>query len=580
MNADRRCSNINDRRKPNSINEQQDELANGDKKDTANSTKPTPTVKDAISSGVKSTRLRENAVLAREEEVHGREGSARGRETKVLRREEWATSREEEIRNKRGSIKGQEDHNLQLRKVNEQLVVASVQLQIATEEIEKSNAKMTHLAHHDFLTDLPNRVQLYDRITQAIALAKRHRGKLAVLFLDLDRFKIINDSLGHTIGDKLLQAVAQRLKSAIRSTDTVSRQGGDEFVLLLAEVGRDDILALTIEKIHKLVTAPYTIGGHVLELGATIGISIFPKDGEGTQTLIRNADTAMYHAKENGRNKYQFFNEEMRARKIERQGVEVNLSKALERRQFVLFYQAQINLESGAITGAEALIRWRHPSKGLLLPAWFVPIAEECGAIVPIGRWVLSEACRQTQSWLDAGLVLSAISVNVSASEFENDEFLANVRAVLQETGLAADHLELELTETVLMKNIECTVVTLNALRSMGVRISIDDFGTGYSSLSYLKRFPVDTIKIDQSFIRDISIGNDDILVNAVIGLGKSLHHQVIAEGVETAQQLAFLRENHCMAAQGFYFGAPMMAEDFAKFLSNWTAQKNDGAVL
>ncbi len=514
-----------------------------------------------------STHRHEEANLAREQEVQAREDAAHTREAQALQREDLATVREQKIHEERASKAAMLDRSIKLRQANEQLVIASVQLQIATEEIEKSKAEMTHLANHDFLTDLPNRTQLFDRIAQAIALAKRHHAKLAVLFLDLDRFKTVNDTLGHAIGDQLLQSVAHRLQSAIRSSDTVSRQGGDEFVLLLSEVNQEEILALKIEKIHQIITAPYCVAGNDLDIGATIGISVFPKDGEDAETLIRNADTAMYYAKETGRNKFQFFRPEMRMREVERQGIEVSLYQALEKQQFMLFYQAQVNLESGAITGVEALIRWRHPDRGLLLPASFIPVAEKSGAIVPIGRWVLREACRQAQSWVEAGLALNVIAVNISAREFENDQFLENVRSVLQETGLAPDRLELELTETALMNSIESTAKTLHDLRSMGVRISIDDFGTGYSSLSYLKRFPVDTMKIDQTFVRDIAAGADNILLNAIIGIGKSLRHHVIAEGIETATQIAFLRDNQCASGQGFYLNIPMMAEEFTSVL-------------
>lgn len=464
------------------------------------------------------------------------------------------------------SGKAQGERNLQLMQVNEQLVITSVQLQRANEAIEASNAKLNHLVQHDFLTDLPNRIQLYDRIAMALAFAKRYRTKLVMLFLDLDRFKIINDSLGHAIGDQLLQSVAQRLTSAIRSSDTVSRQGGDEFVLLLSDLDQDAIL-LTIEKIHKIVTAPYCIAGHDLRIGATIGISIFPKDGEDGETLLRHADAAMYYAKENGRNKYQFFTEDMQTRELELRDLEMGLYQALDKQQFVLFYQAQLDLESGVITGAEALLRWRHPGRGLLLPTQFVPVAEASGAIVAIGRWVLREACRQAQAWIDAGLTLNVIAVNISVQEFGYGDFLENVRTVLQETGLAPARLELELTETVLMKNFEGTIEILAALRSMGVRISIDDFGTGYSSLSYLQRFLVNTMKIDQSFVRDLLSADDSVLLTAIIGLGKNLSYQVVAEGVETPKQLAFLREHHCAVVQGFYVNVPMIADEFAILL-------------
>lgn len=566
MRYERRHSGINDRRKLCEISRRQESMPATEDADSSRD-ESARLREEVVKSREGSVSLREDANLAREEDVHVREDAARGRETTALLREETATSREQEMHDERvWSAAQQEDRHVKLMQANEQLVIAAIQLQTATDELEKSKAEMTYLAHHDFLTDLLNRAQIADRISQAIAFAKRHKAKLAVLFLDLDRFKIVNDSLGHAVGDQLLQSVAQRLKSAIRSTDTVARQGGDEFVLLLSEVTQEQALVPKIKKIHEIVTAPYSIAGNTLHIGVTIGISIFPEDGEDGETLMRNADAAMYYAKENGRNRFQFFRQEMRARDLERD-VEINLHEALDKRQFELYYQAQLNLACGTITGAEALIRWHHPSRGLVLPARFIPVAEECGAIVPIGHWVLREACRQAQSWLDAGLTLDVIAVNISAREFEHDGFLENVRSVLQETGLAPSRLELELTETVLMKRIERTAATLHALRLMGVRISIDDFGTGYSSLSYLKRFPVDTMKIDQSFVRDISINDDNILVNAIICLGKSLKHQVIAEGVETPQQLAFLRENNCVFAQGFYLHVPMIAREFAVFL-------------
>jgi diguanylate cyclase len=516
---------------------------------------------------LRSTHRREEANLAREEGAQAREDAARTREAQALQREDLASAREQEIHDELARKADMLDRALKLRQANEQLVVASVQLQIAADEIEKSKAEMTHYANHDFLTNLPNRMQLFDRIAQAIALAKRHQQKLAVLFLDLDRFKAVNDSFGHAIGDQLLQSVAHRLKTAVRSSDTVSRQGGDEFVMLLSEVTDENLLAQKVEKIHQVISAPYCIAGNDLDIGATIGISVYPDDGEDTETLLRNADAAMYHAKKGGRNKFQFFSQEMHAHEVQRRDIEASLYQALEKRQFVLFYQAQVNLESGAITGVEALIRWQHPTQGLLPPAAFIPIAEESGAIIPIGRWVLAEACRQAQSWVEAGLEFNVIAVNISAREFESEAFLENVRTVLQETRLARGRLELELTESVLMKSMESTAKTLHELRAMGVKISIDDFGTGYSSLSYLKRFPVDTMKIDQTFVRDIVSGADDILLSAIIGIGKSLHHHVIAEGVETATQLSFLRDAHCVSGQGFYLNVPMRAKEFTPLL-------------
>lgn len=527
---------------------------------------------DSISSREKAVQLREGssalsekANRAREDSMNIREDVSHGREAKVLLREDSVTGREQQLSMVLKKQEAQDELHAKLRQANEHLVMSSLESQIANDETEKTQAALTHLANHDFLTNLPNRMQLYERINLAIAFAKRHNTKLAVLFLDLDRFKKINDTLGHAIGDQLLQSVAQRLKSGIRSTDTVSRQGGDEFVLILSEAGVKKPLARNIEKLHKLVTAPYSIAGHDLNIGATIGISIFPEDGEDTETLIRNADMAMYYAKKSGRNKFKFFRQEMRVRDETRHIIEASLYEALSKKQFVLFYQAQINLESGLITGAEALIRWQHPSRGLLLPEQFISIAEESGAIREIGHWVLNEACRQAKSWLDAGLAFNVIAVNISASEFENEDLLENICDILKKTGLAPHHLELEITETVLMKSVENAALTLHALRAMGVKISIDDFGTGYSSLSYLKSFPADTMKIDQSFIHDIS--GDDIIIKAIISIGKGLHHQVVAEGVETPKQLAFLQQNNCPVVQGFYLSRPMTARKFSKFL-------------
>jgi len=363
--------------------------------------------------------------------------------------------------------------------------------------------KMAHLAQHDFLTDLPNRVLFSDRVANAIALARRHGKQRAVLFLDLDRFKHINDSLGHGVGDKLLQSVAQRLVACLRGSDTVSRQGGDEFVVLLSEIEHAQDAALSAEKMLLALAAPHTIAEKELHITASIGISIYPDDGQDAETLIRCADAAMYHAKDKGRNNYQFFTEDMNVRAVERQFLENSLRRALKRREFVLYYQPKIDLESGAVTGVEALIRWRHPELGLIPPAMFVPIAEDCGLIVPIGRWVLHEACRQIQAWIDAGLPSMSVAVNISAVEFQSKDFLEGVRAILKETRLNPRYLELELTESVLMQNAESTAAALIALKALGVRLAIDDFGTGYSSLSYLRQFPIDTLKIDQSFVRD-----------------------------------------------------------------------------
>jgi len=520
------------------------------------------------SSGVDDRRkLKGSCLLLRDDVMRRVDDAMKEREEKIILREETTSAQQKDMIQERLSMAVQHGHFHDLRQINEQLVMTSIQLQITAEELEKSKAEMTRLASHDVLTGLPNRIQLYERIGQAIAYAKRHQTKLALLFVDLDRFKIVNDSLGHAAGDQLLQAVAQRFQSVIRGTDVVSRMGGDEFILLLSEVGSKEGLAQIVEKIHCAITAPYAVLGNDIQIGATIGISIFPEDGDDADKLIFHADAAMYVAKQAGRNTCQLFSADMLTRDADRRAVEAGLYQALTHQQFELFYQAQINLESGDIVGAEALIRWLHPTKGRLLPVWFVQIAEESGAIVPIGRWVLKESCRQVQAWIEAGLDLQVISVNISAREFDEINFLDNVRIVLQETGLPPHRLEFELTETVLMKDVERTASILHALRSMGCRVSIDDFGTGYSSLSYLKQFPIDTIKIDQSFIRDITNGDADVLVNVIIGIGEGLGIHVIAEGVETSEQLAFLRKNHCELAQGFYINSPMGAEEFSGFL-------------
>ena len=440
--------------------------------------------------------------------------------------------------------------------------------------------KLSHLAQHDFLTDLPNRMLLSDRLNQAIALARRHGVKVAVLFLDLDRFKHINDSLGHAIGDKLLQAVAKRLMAAVRGSDTVSRQGGDEFVIVLSEVEHVQNAARHAEKIHAALSAPHAIPPHDLHVNVSIGISIFPDDGHDVETLIKCADTAMYHAKEAGRNTYQFFKPDMNVRAVERQSLEAHLRRALERREFVLHYQSKTNLESGVISGAEALIRWMHPERGLLAPAQFVPIAEDCGLIVPIGRWVLHEACRQACAWQKASLPPVPIAVNISALEFRHKDFLAGVGAILAETRLEPRYLELELTESVLMQDVDSTAAVLHALKAMGVLLAIDDFGTGYSSLNYLRQFPIDALKIDQSFVHDsTNDSHDAAIVSAVISMGRSLRQRVIAEGVETPEQVAFLKARFCDEGQGYYFGRPVLAEEFATLLGALRPRLTSGQV-
>jgi diguanylate cyclase (GGDEF)-like protein len=361
--------------------------------------------------------------------------------------------------------------------------------------------QMTHSAEHDFLTGLPNRMLLNDRIRQAISFAPRHMKHVAVLFLDLDGFKHINDSLGHPTGDRLLQSIAKRLVECVRASDTVSRQGGDEFVVLLSEVELAEDAAITARRMLQAVALPHSIDQHDLHVTTSIGVSVYPDDGLDAEALIKNADTAMYQAKENGRQSFQFFKPSMNTRAVERQSIEESLRRALERQEFALHYQPKINLTTGAITGAEALIRWMHPMRGLISPADFIPVAEDCGLILSIGAWVLREACAQARAWMAAGLPATSMAVNVSAIEFRHENFLDGVVAILDETGLDPEFLELELTESVLMKHAAATAVILRTLRESGIRVAIDDFGTGYSSLSYLQKFPVDAVKIDQSFV-------------------------------------------------------------------------------
>jgi diguanylate cyclase (GGDEF)-like protein/PAS domain S-box-containing protein len=430
--------------------------------------------------------------------------------------------------------------------------------------------QMAHSAQHDFLTGLPNRMLFNDRVGQAIALGRRHRKKVAVLFLDLDGFKHINDSLGHPTGDKLLQSVAKRLVDCARFSDTVSRQGGDEFVVLLSEVGQSEDAAISARRMLQTVAEAHSIDQHDLYVTTSIGVSVYPDDGQDAETLIKNADTAMYQAKDNGHDSYQFFKPAMNARAVERQSIEENLRRALERNEFTLQYQPKINLVTGRITGAEALIRWTHPTEGLVSPARFIPVAEDCGLILPIGNWVLREACKQARAWMAAGLGSTTMAVNISAMEFRDENFLEGAFAILSETGLDPRLLELELTETVLMKHADSTQTILKRLRAAGVQVAVDDFGMGYSSLSYLRKFPVDSLKIDQSFVRQISVESDETtIVIAIIGMGRNLKLRVVAEGVETQAEVEFLQGQHCDEAQGYYFSRPVPAPQFALLLEN-----------
>ena len=430
-------------------------------------------------------------------------------------------------------------------------------------------AKMTHMAQHDFLTDLPNRSLLNDRIALAIELAGRTNTQLAVLFIDLDNFKHINDSLGHRTGDALLLSVTERLRTCVRGSDTVSRQGGDEFVILLAGLRREEVATSIALKIIAAMQLPHRIGERQLHVGASVGVSLYPTDGKDAETLIKNADIAMYHAKSTGRNNHKFFSSDMNARAVDRQRIEASLRLGLERHEFELHYQPIVNLTTGTINGAEALLRWRHPECGVLLPERFIAIAEDCGLIVPIGRWVLREACAQAQRWREDNLAPVLMAVNVSTCEFRQMSFLMDLSAILIETGMDPEWLQLELTEGVLMRDSGPGAAMLRELKQLGVQLALDDFGTGYSSLSYLKRFPIDTLKIDQSFMHDIaSVGDEGIIVSAVIAMGNSLKKRVIAEGVEHPSQLTFLNDRHCEEGQGYLFSHPVTASAFASLLA------------
>ena len=429
--------------------------------------------------------------------------------------------------------------------------------------------RTSYLAQHDALSGLANRALLKDRLSHAITAAERHRGKLAVLFVDLDRFKPINDSLGHDVGDRLLQAVSQRLLTCVRSSDTVGRLGGDEFVVVLSEVSHSEDAAISADKLLLALSLPYNIDAHTVHVTASIGIAAYPDDGVNTETLLKNADVAMYHAKESGRNAKHFYESNMNRLAGERQTLESGLRRAIAQDEFLLHYQPKVDLMTGKITGVESLIRWRHPDHGVVPAAPFIGVAEQCGLIVPIGRWVLGEACRQARTWLDAGLPPIQIGVNVSAVELTKRGFVENVRTTLLAYDLKPSCLELELTETFLTLEPNTSSEVLQELKALGVQLAFDDFGTGYASLSCLRKLPVDALKIDQSFVRNLPANADDAsIVIAMISMGRSLHLRVVAEGIETRRQLTFLMEHNCPVGQGYYFSRPVAADECAVLLS------------
>lgn len=430
-------------------------------------------------------------------------------------------------------------------------------------------AEMRHQATHDALTGLPNRNMLHEHLQRAIQVARQKGGLTAVVFVDLDQFKFINDSLGHQVGDELLKTVAQRLQACLRDTDMVARQGGDEFVLVLQnQTGGEQGIAEVMQRILAAVARPWQAGDREFQVTASIGVSRYPADGKDVETLLKQADSAMYRAKEQGRNNFQFFAPWMDTQVSNRLEMLINLRRALDQDEFKLYYQPKLSLKDGSVIGAEALIRWQSPEQGMVPPDRFIPFAEDAGLIVPIGEWVLRTACHQNKCWQQAGLPTIPVAVNLSPRQL-NQSLPDFVSDVLAQSGLAPSCLELEITENVVMKDAEKSVATLHALKRLGLQISVDDFGTGYSSLSYLRRFPVDALKIDKSFVRDIARDADSAaIVKAVISLAHILNLRVIAEGVEDEEQHAFLKENACDEVQGYYFGKPMAVADFTEWLT------------
>jgi diguanylate cyclase (GGDEF)-like protein len=435
-------------------------------------------------------------------------------------------------------------------------------------ETRRLTSQLAYQANHDALTRLPNRTLLQDRLGHALVRAQRSHQQLAVLFIDLDHFKRINDSLGHAAGDSLLRVVAERLQTCVREEDTVARLGGDEFVILLEDLPHGELATRVACQVLQALSPPFRVAGHEFFITSSIGISVFPKDGEDVQTLLKQADTAMYRAKEQGRNTFQFYTAALNVAILARLSLEHDLRYALARAQLRVHYQPQVDLERNQVMGVEALLRWQHPQRGLVLPSEFIPLAEDTGLILPIGEWALRTACAQGKAWQDQGLGPLRVAVNLSARQFLQAELLGLIAETLRESGLPPACLELEITESLLMRDIDGAISTLGALKAMGVQLAIDDFGTGYSSLSYLKRFPLDRLKIDRSFVRDITTGADDAAIAlAVIAMAHSMRLQVIAEGVETATQLAVLQSGGCQQMQGFYFGYPLAAQAITKLL-------------
>ena len=437
-------------------------------------------------------------------------------------------------------------------------------------EQRRAEVRASFLATHDDLTALPNRVVFSQSVSEAVKIGRRYGQQFAVMFVDLDRFKIINDTLGHSAGDALLIEIAKRLTQSVRESDLVSRIGGDEFVILLRKVSDADQVTTVARKIFSIVVKPLTIHGQECRVTASIGISLFPSDAQDGETLIKNADAAMYAAKEDGRNAFRFHSQEIKNQSIERLMLETSLRRALERNELLLYYQPKRDLGRGGISGVEALLRWNHPDLGLLQPSRFIPLAEETGLIVPIGKWVLETACAQDMAWQRQGLPAIRIAVNLSPRQFADPNLLDDIGAALERSGMPPELLELEITESMMMQNVEHTVQVLTAIKSLGITLAIDDFGTGYSSMSLVKKFPIDVLKIDRSFVREIVHDSEDkAIADAIIALGRALDLTIVAEGVETVEQEAFLRAHNCDEIQGYLISKPLPADEFAGFLAN-----------
>ncbi|MBC3384394.1 GGDEF and EAL domain-containing protein [Pseudomonas sp. SWRI179] len=449
-------------------------------------------------------------------------------------------------------------------------------LERTIEERVQELLKVSHLLQYDVLTELPNSMLLGDRLTQAMAQCRRHDKQLAVMFLGLDRFKRINNALGHPVGDEMLKRVARTLATVVRESDSVFRYGSDEFVVVLGDVVDPQQIKGVADKLLAAISSPQPIDGHDLSVTASLGISVYPSDGFDAVALIKKAETAMRNVKETGPNDYRFFTEDMNRRARQQQTIESGLRLGLQRKEFVLHYQPKLDLKSGKVVGVEALVRWDRPGHGMVYPSDFIPVAEDSGLIVPLSQWVLQEACQQACRWQAEGMRPLYLSVNVSAIDFRQRGFVEGIARTLKETGLEPTQLELEITESVLMQNVDTTVAILKAIKQLGIRLAIDDFGTGYSSLSYLQKFPVDVLKIDQSFVGDLSIdSNDAKLVSTIISLGKSLNLHIIAEGVETLEQLEFLKQHQCEEVQGYYFSKAVEPQAFADWMTEWEKRQN-----